>query len=173
LRALSLVCGPSFRLSSFHFPASLRSTVITRFVATTDALTPAGRFFGPAGLERRLPPAGLPDYRRKPSDPSVSNHRCADRGPPGCPAIRLAAYRPRCRLRHLLADSPNHTDRIEFTTTLPADGLCYGLVVLSPLLSTPPCGDAVTVRYRTILHRTKRTFTALTSCLLRRTSAGL
>jgi hypothetical protein len=41
LRALSLVCGPSFRLSSFHFPASLRSTVITRFVATTDALTPA------------------------------------------------------------------------------------------------------------------------------------
>ena len=27
----------------FHFPASLGSTVVTRFVATTDALSPAGR----------------------------------------------------------------------------------------------------------------------------------
>jgi hypothetical protein len=28
--------------SSHHFPTSLRSTVVTRFFATTDALTPAG-----------------------------------------------------------------------------------------------------------------------------------
>ena len=30
--------------SSHHFPTSLRSTVVTRFLATTDALTPAGPF---------------------------------------------------------------------------------------------------------------------------------
>ena len=41
---------------------SLRSTLVTRFVATTDALTPAGRLFGPLGHEHRLTPAGLPDY---------------------------------------------------------------------------------------------------------------
>ena len=45
-----------------HFPTSLRSTVVTRFIATTDALTPAGRLFGPLGHEHRLTPAGLPDY---------------------------------------------------------------------------------------------------------------
>src|SRR6266540_3807345 len=35
--------GPSFCPSHFHLPASLRSTVVTRFSATTDALTPASR----------------------------------------------------------------------------------------------------------------------------------
>jgi hypothetical protein len=64
----------------------------------------------------------------------------------------------RDRLRLSLADSPTHTDRIEFTATVPPDSLCYGLVVLSPLLPTPPRGDAVTVRYRTILHRTEADF---------------
>src|SRR5271167_2170447 len=46
LRALSLVCHPVFRLSSFHLPTSLRSTVVTRFSATTDALTPASQARG-------------------------------------------------------------------------------------------------------------------------------
>ena len=87
------------------------------------------------------------------SSPS-SNHRCDDRRPPGCPAIRHAAYRPFCRLRLSLADSPAHTDRIEFTcrgSSRPG----YGLAILSPGLSTPPCGDAVTAQYRTIPHRTE------------------
>src|ERR1700683_2909345 len=35
------------RFPRFHFPASLGSTVVTRFLATTDALTPLGRLFGP------------------------------------------------------------------------------------------------------------------------------
>ena len=52
-------CSVSLRI---HFPTSLRSTVVTRFIATTDALTPAGRLFGPLGHEHRLTPAGLPDY---------------------------------------------------------------------------------------------------------------
>ena len=57
------------------------------------------------------------------------------------------------RLRLSLADSPTHADRIEFTC-LGSSRPCYGLAVLSPLLSTPHCCDAVTVRYRTALHRT-------------------
>jgi len=40
LRALASVLVPLVSPSCFHLPASLRSTVITRFVATTDALTP-------------------------------------------------------------------------------------------------------------------------------------
>ncbi len=36
--------------------------------------------------------------------------------------------------------------------------LCYGLVVLVALLSTPDCSDAVTVRYRTVHHRTEADF---------------
>jgi len=51
-----------------------------------------------------------------------------------------------------------HADRIEFTPVVHRDGLCYGLVVLSPLLSTSHRWDAVTVRYRTILHRTEADF---------------
>ncbi len=38
----------------FHFPASLGSTVITRFLATTDALTASGRFFDSAGSMNAL-----------------------------------------------------------------------------------------------------------------------
>jgi hypothetical protein len=62
------------------------------------------------------------------------------------------------RLRHSLAGSPGHTDRIEFTATTRLGGLCYGLVVLVPWLATPPLGDAVSVRYRTALHRTEADF---------------
>ena len=67
----------------------------------------------------------------------------------------VAGLSRRDRLRLALADSPNLADRIEFTATTLSDSLCYGLVVLSPLLSTPHCCDAVTVRYRTALHRTE------------------
>ncbi|MGD0262482.1 MAG: hypothetical protein ABSD29_22185, partial [Verrucomicrobiota bacterium] len=49
---------------------------------------------------------GLPDYGRGASVHSVSNHRRDDRGLPGCPAIRLLAYRPLCRLGLSLEDSP-------------------------------------------------------------------
>ena len=63
----------------------------------------------------------------------------------------------RDRLRLSLADSPLHADRIEFTS-LSSSGPCYGLVVLSPLLSTSHRCDAVTVRYRTALHRTETDF---------------
>ena len=73
---------PSFCPSHFHLPASLCSTVVTRFFATTDALTPAGRFFGHCCHELRLAPAGLPDFGTGTADHSVSNHRCHDRDRP-------------------------------------------------------------------------------------------
>ena len=66
----------------------------------------------------------------------------------------VAGIARRFRLRLSLADSPTHADRIEFTC-LGSSRPCYGLVVLSPLLSTPHRCDAVTVRYRTALHRTE------------------
>ena len=43
LRALASVLCPLLLQSYFHLPASLRSTVVTRFAATTDALTPASQ----------------------------------------------------------------------------------------------------------------------------------
>ena len=108
-------------------------------------------------MNAALTPAGLPDYRERTSDHSVSNHRRNVRGPPGCPTIRLSAYRPLYRLRHSLEGSPIHADRIEFTC-LCVSRRCYGLVVLVPLLSTPCCHDAVTVRYPTTLRRRETDF---------------
>jgi len=75
----------------------------------------------------------------------------------------VAGLSCRFRLRLLPADSPAHADRIEFTclfefTCLCLSRPCHGLVVLVPLLSTPHYCDAVTVRYRTVLHRTGADF---------------
>src|SRR6266699_530000 len=61
----------------------------------------------------------------------------------------------RDRLRTALAGSPISTDRIEFTLFVYTDERRYGLAVLVLLLSTPCFHDAVTVQYRTILHRTE------------------
>ena len=102
-------------------------------------------------MNAALAPTGLPDYREGTSGHSVSNHQRVDRGSPGCQRIDA---RPD-RLRPSVEDSPIHADRIEFTATVSPNRLCYGLVVLVPLLSTSCCHDAVTVRYRTILHRTE------------------
>src|ERR1700679_3797671 len=81
------VCHPS------TFRRSLRSTVITRFIATTDALTPGGRLFGPLGLERRLSPPGLPDYRARTSGHSDSTHLRVGRDSPGCDRSFLSLQR--------------------------------------------------------------------------------
>ena len=71
-------------------------------------------------------------------------------------ALRMPeGFALRDRLRTSLAGSPIFADRIEFTVSAYASERCYGLAVLVPLLSTPCCHDAVTVRYRTILHRTE------------------
>ena len=98
--------------------------------------------------------AGLPDYCRRTSGHSISNHRRVDRGSPGCqqvfPAVTGFVFRSQTRPRTPTESSSrrrSHWDR-----------LCYGLVVLVPLLSTSHCWDAVTIRYRTIIHRTETDF---------------
>jgi hypothetical protein len=108
---------PSFCPSHFHLPASLGSTVVTRFSATTDALTPSGRFFGRCRHERRLTPAGLPDYGPRDFRPfRLQPSAC-------CPRIARmpAGIARRDRLRLSLADSPTHADRIEFTAMTHAE----------------------------------------------------
>ena len=69
-----------------------------------------------------------------------------------------AGFARRDRLRHSLEDSPKHVNRIKFTAAAFRGGLCYGLVVLVPLLSTPLRSGAVTVRYRTALRCTEADF---------------
>ena len=149
---------PSFCPAHCHLPAypSLHGRYsLPRYYGRSDSRQPGSRTLGPSHPSA---PAGLPGFLVGASGHSVSNHPRVVRGPPGCPAIRLPAYRPRYRLRLSLADSPNHADRIEFTAARHTASLRYGLVVLVPVLSTPPCGDAVPVRYRTILHRTEADF---------------
>jgi hypothetical protein len=144
-------CGHSLRFSvrcsirpASTFLRSLRSTVVTRFFPTTDALTPSGRFFGPPGHDLRCSSrVSLIVSGILPTIPSPTI--CVLTGT--VPAA--SGFSRHYRLRHYNAGSPTHADRIEFTVVAHSDNLRYGLVVLVPLLSTPHCCDAVTVRYRT------------------------
>ena len=150
--------SPSFCPTLFHLPAfpSLHGRYpLLSYYGRSDSRRPGGRTVCPF----RLPaPPGLPGFLVGASGHSISNHQRVVRGLPGCPVFRLLAYHPLYRLRHSLAGSPIHADRIEFTATTLIGRLCYGLVVLVPLLSTPHYCDAVTVRYRTALHRTEADF---------------
>jgi hypothetical protein len=158
LRALSLVCG---RYSACHpstFLRSLRSTVVTRFVATTDALTPTSQRDGlfAHGLHQHwrvslIIALGLPAIPPPTIDVS-SGDRPAARRFGSSPIARFAGF--------VIFQQTRPTTPTESSSRRPSylDSLCYGLVVLSPLLSTPPCCDAVTVRYRTIPHRTETDF---------------
>ena len=108
-----------------HVPTSLGSTVVTRFPATTDALTPAGPF--------RAAHRGSLIHVTRTSNHSVSNHlRCSTRRvplPQRWPLYFVRASPFSSRLA-------STTDRIEFTR-LCVSRHCYGLVVRFPLLSTP------------------------------------
>lgn len=149
---------PSFCPAHFHLPAcpSLHGRYpLLSYYGRSDSRWTGARTLGPFCPPL---PAGLPGFLVGASSHCVSNHQRVVRDLPGCPAIRLLAYRPLYRLRLSLADSPIHADRIEFTATTHACRLCYGLVVLVPLLSTPHYCDAVTVRFRTVLHRTGADF---------------
>jgi len=118
-------------------------------------------------MNAACPLAGLPDYcAGLPTIPSPTICVLSGTVPDVAGLSRLY------RLRLSLADSPTHADRIEFTC-LCSSRPCYGLAVLSPLLSTPHHCDAVTVRYRTALHRTETDSHRSIPRLLRRTSADL
>ena len=120
-----------------HVPTSLRSTVVTRFPATTDALTPAGPF---VAAHR-----GSLIHVTRTSNHSVSNHlRCSTRRVPLPQRWPLYFVRASPFSSRLASTA----DRIEFTR-LCVSRLCYGLVVRFPLLSTRGCRpDAVTFSYR-------------------------
>jgi hypothetical protein len=61
-----------------------------RYYGRSDSRQPGSRTVRPF---RPPAPAGLPGYFAETSDHSVSNHPRVVRGPPGCPTIRLLAYR--------------------------------------------------------------------------------
>ena len=141
------------------FLPTLRSTVVTRFFATMGALTSSRAVLRPStGMNSVIPkPISLITLLSLPAVPSPTICGVSEGGggflhsAPRMPE----GFALRDRLRTALAGSPISTDRIEFTLFIYADKRRYGPVVLVPLLSTPCCHDAVTVRYRTILHRTE------------------
>ena len=136
-------CGTTSALLSWvqpdgdhHVPTSLGSTVVTRFPATTDALTPAGPFLAAH--------RGSLIHVTRTSGHSVSNHlRCSTRRvplPQRWPPYFVRASPFSSRLA-------STADRIEFTR-LCLSRHCYGLVVRFPLLSTRGYRpDAVTFSY--------------------------
>ena len=144
------------------FLLPLRSTIVTRFLATMGALTSSWAVLrSPRGMNSVVPkPISLIPVFGIPAIPSPTICGVSE----GCGGLLQAALRMpegftlRDRLRTALAGSPISTDRIEFTLFVMIDKRRYGLVVLVPLLSTSCCHDAVTVRYRTALHRTEADF---------------
>ncbi len=78
---------PSFCPTHFHLPAfpSLHGRYpLHRYYGRSDSRQPDAWTVCPS-----CPPAlaGLPDYCRRPSDHSVSNHLRVDRGLPGCQQV--------------------------------------------------------------------------------------
>jgi|SRR5580704_7515260 hypothetical protein len=130
---LSPVCFRSLVPSRFHFPASLGSAVVARFLATTDALTSPGRLFGPLPGMNTVPvPVGkFTAYPANVSCHSVSNHVMCAFGRFFCHphffSARQAGFGPGLstvsqwslglcsRLRVYIAHSPVTPHRIEFT----------------------------------------------------------
>jgi hypothetical protein len=170
-------CRWSFRsfihhgFHTFHFPASLGSTLVTRFLATTDALTPAGRLFGPLAMNTVLFPGRSPCLPRSrflpfclqpPTDGTaaflsftvLSAYGCC---PVGLPALRAAPLweaRASGRTSHSARRLAPSFGRIEFTSLHDDTYIqCYGLAVHLRQLSTPCRHDAVAFGHRPVILR--------------------
>src|SRR2546425_1815675 len=137
-------CGTTSALVSWvhsggnhHVPTSLRSTVVTRFFATTDALTPTGPFV--AACRGSLIHVSLT------SDHAVSNHPCCSLSRVPLP-LRWGHYFVRASRLDSHARQQHRPNRVHFMAVrLPRR---CGLVVLFPLLSTRGYRpDAVTFGY--------------------------
>ena len=158
-RALAAACWLSSGPASFHLPAppSLHDHYsFHRYYGGSDFVS--GGSSASERHEHRGSQADLPDSCAESSSRSVSNHLWSVRRWRGISPFRSADARGfslRDRLRTALAGSPISTDRIEFTLFIFTDERRYGLAVLVPLLPTSCFHDAVTVRCRTILHRTE------------------
>ena len=117
-----------------HLPTSLCSTVVTRFLATTDALTPADPFF--------VVCRGSLIYCSRTSDHAVSNHlwlaSSRDPLPQRCRSYFVPGFAFPTQAR------PSHRPNRVHKGWHPS----YGLVVRFPLLSTRGYRpDAVTFSY--------------------------
>ena len=108
-----------------HFPTSLGSTIVTRFLAPTDALTPTGSFVATS--------RGSLIHVTRTSDHSISNHPRFSTNRVPLP-LRWQLYF--VRASSLARGLARTADRIEFTLTALHGSRCYGLVVRFPLLST-------------------------------------
>ena len=120
-----------------HIPTPLGSTIITRFLATTGALTPADLF--PTVHRGSLIHVTLTSFH------AISNHLCPSSSRDPLP-LRCGLYFvwTSSFLRRLVTD----TGRIEFTLRRTLPSRRYGLDVLFQLLSTRGYRpDAVTFRY--------------------------
>ena len=108
-----------------HVPTSLGSTVVTRFFATMDALTPTGPFL--AACRGSLIHVSLT------SNHAVSNHlRCSHSRVPL--PLRCGHYFVRASLFCSQARQHHRPNRVHCVTDRPPRR--YGLVVLLPMLST-------------------------------------
>ena len=154
--------------SRIHFPASLGSTVVTRFLATMDALTPFGRFFGPQGHELRFPrrvsliPAlGLPAIP-SPTIGATTGDRPVVRRLGSSPIARFTGFATHSKAR---PSTPT-----ESSSHRPHLGACVTDWSFS-LRCSPPRLAATQLRFHTprLFAAEERTFTALTQRHLRRT----
>ena len=147
----------------------LAPRALPRFVATTDALTPVRRLFGPCGHEHRSSPDGSPCLSRAhvqpfcPQPPHRPNHGI-------CVRSRFLSARGRwpedrtsvgkskdafllgswLRLRSLLASSPVGVAESGLRCAMSLMSRYYGRVVHLRQLSTPCCHDAVAFGYRRV-----------------------
>jgi hypothetical protein len=153
-----------------HASTSLRPfapRALPRFLATMDALTPAGRLFGLLGHELRSGPGGSPCLSRPPFPPFCpqpprhpSHGICARsrflsaRGlRPENPAARQRDILPLGSwpgLRTALAGSPVGAAESGSRCVMLIMSRCYGRVVHLRQLSTSCCHDAVAFGYRPV-----------------------
>ena len=166
-RSVRSVLRQGLGASTFLRPLAPRA--LPRFSATTDALTPAGRFFGPCGQERRSGPSGSPCLWR-PHVPPFRPHP-PGRPSPGisfrsrflsardCPPVDPAVLRWQREtlpqgswpgLRTGLAGSPVGLAESGSRCVRVARSRCYGPVVHLRQLSTPCHHDAVAFGYRRV-----------------------
>ena len=153
-----------------HASTSLRPLApraLPRFIATTDALTPAGRLFGLLGHEHRSGPSGspclarphFPPFRpqppRRPSPSICARSRFLSAGgrKPENPARRQRDTLPHGSwpgLRTALAGSPVGAAESGSRCVMSVMSRCYGRVVHLRQLPTPCCHDAVAFGYRPV-----------------------
>ena len=151
--------GCSSNGSQHHVPVPLRSTVVTRFHATTGTLTPTGPFAASRGSLIHV---------TRTSDHSVSNH------------LRFSARRvplPQRRQHYFVRASPFHSParqnrRPSRVHLVRGPGPCYGLLVHFQLLSTGGMAPAQLLSVTGLAMSVRSgTLTLLSKCALRRTSA--